>query len=57
MQGVLEGTPVKDFSIPEGIVFRRIDAETGKPVTPQTRKITFECFKDPLFQDTPWDLR
>ena len=52
MQGVVEGTPVKTFSIPEGIVFMRVDAETGKPVTPMTKKITFECFKDPLFQDT-----
>jgi penicillin-binding protein 1A len=52
MQEVLEGTPIKTFSIPEGIVFMRIDAETGKPVTPLTRKVTFECFKDPLFQDT-----
>jgi penicillin-binding protein 1A len=52
MQGVLEGTPTKTFAIPEGIIFMRIDAETGKPVTPKTRKVTFECFKDPLFQDT-----
>jgi penicillin-binding protein 1A len=52
MQGVLEGTPLKTFSIPEGIIFMRIDAETGKPVTPKTKKITFECFKDPFFQDT-----
>ena len=52
MQGVVEGTSVKTFSIPEGIVFRRVDAATGKPVTPMTRKITFECFKDPLFRDT-----
>jgi penicillin-binding protein 1A len=52
MQGILEGTPRKIFSIPEGIVFMRIDAETGKPVTPKTKKVTFECFKDPFFQDT-----
>jgi penicillin-binding protein 1A len=52
MEGVLEGTPMKTFSIPEGIVFMRIDAETGKPVTPKTKKVTFECFKDPFFQDT-----
>lgn len=52
MQGVLDGTPMKKFSIPEGIVFMRIDAATGKPVTPMTKKITFECFKDPLFRDT-----
>lgn len=52
MQEALEGAPVKTFSIPEGIVFARIDAETGKPVTPLTKKVTFECFKDPLFRDT-----
>jgi penicillin-binding protein 1A len=52
MQGVLDGTPMEKFSIPEGIVFMRIDAATGKPVTPMTKKITFECFKDPLFRDT-----
>jgi hypothetical protein len=43
---------MEKFSIPEGIVFMRIDAATGKPVTPMTKKITFECFKDPLFRDT-----
>ena len=52
MQEVLEGTPVKTFSIPEGIVFIKIDPETGKTPTPQSQKIIFECFKEKLSPET-----
>lgn len=46
MQEVLEGTPKKVFRIPEGIVFRQIDKETGKPPTGQSTNVIFECFKE-----------
>jgi len=46
MQEVLEGTEVGVFPVPEGIVFRQIDADTGGEVTEQTRRAIFECFKE-----------
>ncbi|MBW2653198.1 MAG: penicillin-binding protein 1A, partial [Deltaproteobacteria bacterium] len=52
MQEVLEGTPMKTFSIPEGIIFVKIDPETGKPPSPQSQKIIFECFKEELPTET-----
>ncbi len=48
MQEVLEGTPMRTFSIPEGIIFVKIDPETGKPPSPQSQKTVFECFKEVL---------
>ncbi len=51
MREALEGTPLKTFSIPEGIVFTKIDPETGKPPTAQSQKIIFECFKEELPSD------
>ena len=48
MQDVLEGTPIRTFSIPEGIIFVKIDPETGKPPSPQSQKIIFECFKEEI---------
>ena len=48
MKEVLEGSSMKTFSIPEGIVFIKIDPETGKPPTAQSQKIIFECFKEEL---------
>ncbi len=55
MQDVLEGTPMKTFSIPEGIIFVKIDPETGKPPSPQSRKIIFECFKEEIAAETLQD--
>ncbi len=46
MTAVHQGVPVKDFPVPEGIVFSKIDAETGLLPVPETRKTRFECFKD-----------
>jgi penicillin-binding protein 1A len=48
MKEVSEGTPMKTFSIPKGIIFVKTDPETGKPPTAQSRKIIFECFKEEL---------
>ncbi len=55
MQGALEGRPKKTFSVPEGVVFMRIDAETGRPATPQTEKVAYECFKERSPISPLWD--
>lgn len=34
MQKAVEGTPVKDFPVPEDIVFAKVDAKTGKLAAP-----------------------
>lgn len=41
-----EGKPLRDFDVPEGIVFTRIDAETGLLPIPESEKTIFECFKE-----------
>ncbi len=46
MQRVLENEPVKLFQAPEGIVFAKIDAETGLLPVPESKNVIFECFKD-----------
>jgi penicillin-binding protein 1A len=38
--------PAQVFEPPEGIVFAKIDAETGLLPVPESRKTIFECFKD-----------
>ena len=43
MTAVVDG-PVKDFPVPEGIVFRDVDAETGLPATNKTTNIVREAF-------------
>ena len=44
MKKALEGTPVESFSPPEGVVFARIDPETGALAGPGSEKYIFECF-------------
>jgi penicillin-binding protein 1A len=46
MQRILEGKPVKVFQVPEGVVFSKIDAETGLLPIPESKKTIFECFKE-----------
>ena len=46
MEKVTEGTPARNFAIPEGIVFAKIDAETGLPAGPSTRETIFEAYKE-----------
>lgn len=46
MKRVLEGVPVETFQPPEGVVFARIDAETGLLPVPESRRVVFECFKE-----------
>ncbi|MBA3016685.1 MAG: PBP1A family penicillin-binding protein [Proteobacteria bacterium] len=46
MKHVLADKPVKVFHIPEGVVFSKIDAETGLLPIPESKKTIFECFKE-----------
>jgi penicillin-binding protein 1A len=46
MQRVLENEPVKVFQAPEGIVFAKIDADTGLLPVPESKDVIFECFKE-----------
>jgi penicillin-binding protein 1A len=46
MQRVLEGKPVEVFQPPEGVVFAKIDAETGLLPIAESEHVIFECFKD-----------
>ncbi|MFQ5901114.1 MAG: penicillin-binding protein 1A [Thermodesulfobacteriota bacterium] len=45
MQGATEDTPIKDFPVPDGIVFARIDPETGLLARPGEKEAVFEAFK------------
>ncbi|HDQ03864.1 MAG TPA: PBP1A family penicillin-binding protein [Deltaproteobacteria bacterium] len=44
MDKVLQNTPVESFPTPEGIVFVRVDAETGRPTSDPSVATIYECF-------------
>jgi penicillin-binding protein 1A len=46
MQRLLSGKPVRVFQVPEGVVFAKIDAETGLLPIPESKETYFECFKE-----------
>jgi penicillin-binding protein 1A len=46
MKRVLEGKPVRVFEAPEGVVFAKIDAETGLLPIAESEETLFECFKE-----------
>lgn len=46
MERVLEGKPVQLFQAPDGIVFAKIDADTGLLPVPESKNVVFECFKE-----------
>ena len=46
MQRLLADRPVRVFQVPEGVVFSKIDAETGLLPIPESKKTIFECFKE-----------
>ncbi|MCD6273606.1 MAG: penicillin-binding protein 1A [Deltaproteobacteria bacterium] len=46
MKKVLADKPVRIFQVPEGVVFSKIDAETGLLPIPESNKVIFECFKE-----------
>lgn len=46
MQAACEGEPVQSFTVPEGIVFIKINPATGLPPQTPTEETVFECFKE-----------
>jgi penicillin-binding protein 1A len=46
MQEILKDQPIKVFQVPEGVVFAKIDAETGLLPIPESKETIFECFKE-----------
>ncbi|MBW1889417.1 MAG: PBP1A family penicillin-binding protein [Deltaproteobacteria bacterium] len=46
MKAILKDKPVKVFQVPEGVVFAKIDAETGLLPIPESKETIFECFKE-----------
>jgi len=46
MAETLKETPVKDFKVPEGIVFAKIDAKTGLLAGRHSKKTLFQSFKE-----------
>lgn len=46
MQAALEGKPVRVFQVPDGVVFAKIDAESGLLPVPESKNTIFECFKE-----------
>ncbi len=46
MKRVLENKPVRVFQVPEEVVFKQIDAETGLLPIPESEKLIYECFKE-----------
>ncbi|UCD33225.1 MAG: penicillin-binding protein 1A [Desulfobacterales bacterium] len=46
MKRILSDKPIRVFHVPEGIVFSKIDADTGLLPIPESENTIFECFKD-----------
>jgi penicillin-binding protein 1A len=46
MSNALKDRPVADFQVPEGVVFARIDAETGLLAGPHSKKTVLQAFKE-----------
>ena len=46
MKRVLKDKPIRVFQVPGGVVFAKIDAETGLLPIPESKKTIFECFKE-----------
>lgn len=46
MQDVLEGTPVKDFEVPQGVVFAKIDAKEGLLASAHSEKTVFQAYTE-----------
>jgi penicillin-binding protein 1A len=46
MQTVLQGEPIHSFKVPDGIVFVKINPETGYFPIQKEEKTIFECFKE-----------
>jgi penicillin-binding protein 1A len=46
MQAILKDKPVQVFQVPDGVVFAKIDAQTGLLAIPESEQTIFECFKE-----------
>jgi len=46
MQRILADKPLKVFEVPEGVVFTKIDSETGLLPIPESKETAFVCFKE-----------
>lgn len=46
MQQALEGKPIRTFTVPDGVVFAKIDAKTGLLPIKESENTIFECFKE-----------
>jgi penicillin-binding protein 1A len=46
MKEILKDEPVRIFQVPEGVVFAKIDADTGKLPIAESKHTVFECFKE-----------
>ena len=50
MKEAAEDIPVEDFAVPDGIVFVKVDKETGEPMGSmrwvKSGKVLYECFKE-----------
>lgn len=46
MQAILKDKPVEVFRVPDGVVFAKIDAETGLLAIPESKQTIFESFKE-----------
>ena len=45
MQEAVRGTPIKNFPVPDGVEFTKIDPATGQRATAATKNAVFEVFK------------
>jgi penicillin-binding protein 1A len=45
MQAILKDKPIRVFQVPDGVVFAKIDSETGLLAVAESEKTIFECFK------------
>ena len=48
MEKYLQGKPLEAFTVPEGIVFVKVDAKTGSPVKDADKGFIYECFLDSI---------
>jgi len=44
MEKAVQGSPVETFAVPEGIVFIKVNPQTGAPAKPSDGGAIFECF-------------
>jgi penicillin-binding protein 1A len=51
MLTALGNRPVKDFRVPDGIVFTKIDAKTGRIADETSTDVRFECYKADSFPE------